>query len=136
MLVPSNLVKKFLSLPLSKWLKWNLMGHELKDHIRDWPERVAACCWWQWKWRNDTIFNNNTLPFVMKRSFLQRQLTEQALGWSQIQSHSQSSLYRMEIEVKWERPQISVVKLNVDGASKGNPGYAGAGCIIRDHNGQ
>ncbi|KAL0349756.1 UNVERIFIED_CONTAM: putative ribonuclease H protein [Sesamum radiatum] len=38
--------------------------------------------------------------------------------------------------VKWIKPDRGWFKLNTDGASKGNPGIAGAGGIIRNHLGQ
>jgi hypothetical protein len=33
---------------------------------------------------------------------------------------------------KWEPPPQGFIKLNYDGASKGNPGQAGAGGLFRD----
>lgn len=38
-------------------------------------------------------------------------------------------------EVKWEAPEIGWLKVNFDGASRGNPGNSGAGCIVRDNQG-
>ncbi|GLJ43509.1 hypothetical protein SUGI_0904790 [Cryptomeria japonica] len=38
-------------------------------------------------------------------------------------------------EVKWERPSKSYMNLNLDGASRRNPGRSGAGCVIQDHGG-
>ncbi|GAA0172943.1 hypothetical protein LIER_41426 [Lithospermum erythrorhizon] len=35
--------------------------------------------------------------------------------------------------IKWTPPPEFVYKLNTDGASKGNPGMAGCGGLIRDH---
>ncbi|XP_019259768.1 PREDICTED: uncharacterized protein LOC109237833 [Nicotiana attenuata] len=35
----------------------------------------------------------------------------------------------------WHKPPTGWVKLNIDGCSKGNPGSAGGGGLIRDHNG-
>ena len=37
--------------------------------------------------------------------------------------------------VKWLKPPANSIKLNSDGASKGNPGPAGGGFILRDHTG-
>lgn len=61
-LLPPSLSEKFFSLSMRKWLEWNLLGQYLKDWNREWPEIMAICCWWQWEWRNESIFNNNTLP--------------------------------------------------------------------------
>ncbi|PKI61873.1 hypothetical protein CRG98_017771 [Punica granatum] len=38
--------------------------------------------------------------------------------------------------IKWLYPPSSWVKLNTDGTSRGNPGAAGAGGLIRDDNGR
>ncbi|XP_059065053.1 uncharacterized protein LOC131857052 [Cryptomeria japonica] len=38
-------------------------------------------------------------------------------------------------QVKWEEPLNSFLKLNFDGASKGNPGRSGAGRVLTDQNG-
>ena len=37
-------------------------------------------------------------------------------------------------ECKWVSPPIGWKKLNFDGASRGNPGKVGLGCIIRSEN--
>lgn len=38
--------------------------------------------------------------------------------------------------IHWSAPPEQVVKLNTDGASRGNPGIAGAGGVIRDSTGK
>ncbi|XP_060182117.1 uncharacterized protein LOC132611756 [Lycium barbarum] len=40
------------------------------------------------------------------------------------------------LAVYWHKPSPNWIKLNVDGCSKGNPGSAGGGGIIRDHTGK
>lgn len=40
-----------------------------------------------------------------------------------------------EVTIKWEHPWEGWVKVNTDGASKGNPGQAGAGGLIRGDQG-
>lgn len=37
--------------------------------------------------------------------------------------------------IKWIKPNQGELKLNVDGASRGNPGLVGGGGILRDHEG-
>ena len=37
--------------------------------------------------------------------------------------------------IGWKYPAEDWIKLNVDGCSKGNPGRAGVGGVIRDHMG-
>lgn len=43
---------------------------------------------------------------------------------------------REEVFVRWMYPREGWVRLNTDGASKGNPGEAGAGGIIRGYRGE
>lgn len=34
---------------------------------------------------------------------------------------------------QWVPPEIDWIKINFDGAARGNSGQAGAGCVARDH---
>lgn len=48
------------------------------------------------------------------------------------------SAFHMPIKIKlitWQRPRLQWVKLNVDGAYKGNPRRAGGGCTFRNSHG-
>ena len=38
--------------------------------------------------------------------------------------------------IRWNKPDQGWFKLNSDGASQGNPGLAGRGGLIRDHDGK
>jgi len=38
--------------------------------------------------------------------------------------------------IGWSRPPVGFLKLNFDGASRGNPGLAGIGGVIRNHEGE
>ncbi|KAF5187370.1 hypothetical protein FRX31_023043 [Thalictrum thalictroides] len=42
---------------------------------------------------------------------------------------------KLRKECKWYPPEALVIKINCDGASKGNPGQAGLGCVFRDCHG-
>lgn len=48
-----------------------------------------------------------------------------ALSWSVLQVR--------KVYSEWVLPLEDCLKLNFDGASKGNPRPAGFGCVIRDH---
>lgn len=43
---------------------------------------------------------------------------------------------RQEVMVHWQYPSNGCVKLNTDETSKGNPGQAGAGGLIRGNQGE
>lgn len=40
------------------------------------------------------------------------------------------------IALEWTPHLVGMLKVNVDGASFGNPGLAGYGCVLRDSDGQ
>lgn len=48
---------------------------------------------------------------------------------------SYSTARRSEMDIHWVSPTPHRVKVNVDGTSRGNPGSAGCGCVIRSHEG-
>lgn len=43
---------------------------------------------------------------------------------------------RVERRIAWKKPEGSWLKLNTDGASRGNPGVATAGGVLRDEEGR
>ena len=55
---------------------------------------------------------------------------------NQTQPKVQKSIRSIAVQVRWIRPPIDWFKLNSDGASIGNPGKAGGGGLIRDHQGK
>ena len=46
-----------------------------------------------------------------------------------------STGFKKEILINWKSPPDGWLKLNIDGAVKGNPGPAGGGGLLRDHRG-
>ncbi|KAF9592147.1 hypothetical protein IFM89_012576 [Coptis chinensis] len=43
---------------------------------------------------------------------------------------------RRWVSLRWIPPPVGVLKLNIDGSSRGNPGAAGAGYVLRDWEGR
>ena len=42
------------------------------------------------------------------------------------------TLTKMVLEIRWIPPEYGWMKINVDGASKGNPGEAGCDGLVRE----
>lgn len=55
--------------------------------------------------------------------------------WGENDLQTSKSPARVQKYITWHGPEIGWYSLNCDGAAKGNPGPAGGGGIIRDHNG-
>lgn len=93
--------------------------------------------WWLWKWRNSRCFGRvadipvDQMGFIMSRVGLIRH----AFDREELEE-GRSKRRRVEIFVRWLHPDDGWVRLNTDGAAKGNPGAAGAGGIIRGHSGE
>lgn len=51
-------------------------------------------------------------------------------------SKVQKTRHIIAVQVCWNRPPVGWFKLNLDGASLGNPGKVIAGGLIRDHRGE
>lgn len=55
------------------------------------------------------------------------------LAWTEAAGPSaQSTPGRRLLQVGWIPPPASIIKVNVDGTSKGNPGRAAARCVLHD----
>lgn len=135
--LPPQFLSKFFSLPLKAWLEWNIVCKDITVLIANWPEKFAIICWQQWKMRNDSIFGNYSLPIHSRLSSIHHQFKELDLGCLGASTGNTGTPKRTrQIEIRWLPPPISFIKLNVDGASKGNPGRAAAGYVLRDHYGR
>ncbi|XP_070030420.1 uncharacterized protein [Nicotiana sylvestris] len=76
---------------------------------------------------------SNYLTLILRCQFPNLQLPQLWIDKCQYVEKLQLSIHSQA--VRWSKPDRGWVKLNVDGCSKGNPGLAGGGGIIRDHHG-
>lgn len=120
---------------MREWLEWNLFGKEFAQFWRDWPERMATAGWRQWKWWNQLLFRRDSIHTEAKLVWLHHLFMEQKVLGDQRQLAGHVSYSKKEIFVGWTPPPPGFIKVNVDGASKGNLGIAGCGCVLRNHEG-
>ena len=108
-----------------------------EDENEEWGRLFPIACWWLWKWRNERAFNSSPSIPVDQRSFILARVKQVALALDRgkvLQNHHPVS--RREVLVRWRHPEVGWVKLNTDGAAKGNPGAAGGGGLLRGHRGE
>eukprot|EP00253_Pinus_taeda_P031502 PITA_31502 len=130
---------------------------EILNHL--WNIIPGIVIWNIWKERNRRIFKNqsSTTEEIWIRMHSNLKETMHLKSWTKedlpTKDREQNILNNWKLELpqeiasqsamkgnnkenrKWMAPPANTYKLNFDGASKGNPGPAGYGGIIRDHKG-
>eukprot|EP00253_Pinus_taeda_P017843 PITA_17843 len=130
---------------------------DILNHL--WNHIPGIIVWNLWKERNRRIFKNQKMPTEevwnrvhsnLRETMLLKHWTEEDLpkkdneknildNWKlelpQGTTTQHESRSNDKEDKKWTAPPTNSYKLNFDGASKGNPGKAGFGGIIRNHKG-
>lgn len=117
------------------WLMRNLSAQKCGKGD-EWLRAFAMTCWWLWKWRNERIFNNNPRIPLDQGAFIMARCREVRMALEIEGSCLSSKRKREEVMIRWSYPREGWVKLNTDGAARGNPGPAGGGSIISGHRGE
>ncbi|XLS95417.1 hypothetical protein HN51_071425 [Arachis hypogaea] len=76
---------------------------------------------------------NYNLKLTLKSSLLSPHL--KSLFSSSSPTEAWYHFIRLQMLVRWVPPSEGAIKLNVDGSSRGNPGRAGCGGLLRDQDG-
>ena len=92
-------------------------------------DRNKLAVWSLWKHRNKVVFENVPINLSLHRICLNE---AREYFYCIVKSERQKQL--IFILVKWNKPLEQWFKLNMDGASSGNPGKAKGGGLIRDCN--
>lgn len=87
--------------------------------------------WNIWKSRNQFVFKGWS-----QNPSLAKIIINHALEFFFYVGPTKFLRIRVTNQVKWDRPNIGWMKLNIDGLSLGNPGIAGGGGVIRDWSGR
>lgn len=127
---------EIFSKPFLEWVTYNLKENN-QTWVEDWHIVFATTLWWVWKWRNLRCFNDNVdVPFD-QYAFLMARVGEikRAMVKEDLLLGKRKRGREM-IFVRWLTPRMGWVKLNTDGASRGNPGNAGCGGLIRGPGGE
>ncbi|KAF6159579.1 hypothetical protein GIB67_010001, partial [Kingdonia uniflora] len=103
-------------------------GSLMSPYLRDlWTGAVWGGSSQIWQACNNCLYEDlNFSLAIVKRQWLKRIQDCAALS---------TSLILLVKSCYWELPRIGEIKINTDGAAKGNPGKGGIGCIYRDCNG-
>lgn len=131
-LVPLRERQSFFRMSLLEWLYANLEGTS-GSRKRDWSTLFSMAVWWAWKWRCGNVFGENGKCRDRVR-FIKDMAIEVTKAHNLVAGGSQS-VARVERHIAWTKPPEGWVKVSTDGASRGNPGPAAAGGVIRDEDG-
>jgi len=132
-LVPAGKRREFFTQSLLEWLFANL-GDRRKTCESTWSTLFALSIWWAWKWRCGNIFGVQDKCRDRVR-FLKDLARETSMAHVIVRTLSGGHGERVERLIAWSKPEEGWWKLNTDGASRGNPGLASAGGVLRDEEG-
>lgn len=121
----------FYILDFNDWFKANLEGRFNKNANTKWATIWGTIIWFSWSWRNSSIFNDQfqypTNPQRIIANYISLYSSVNAI-FEDLMSNPGAQTHL----IKWVPPSNGIVKVNTDGASKGNGGAAGCGGLIRD----
>ena len=106
------------------------LSKSIIDGLPPWKLLYSFAIWHIWKSRNNYVFNGKPA-----NPRLAIEITNQAMEFMYCYSSSKAPNGRASKLVRWEKPPSGWTKLNMNGASLGNPGVAGCGGIMRDERG-
>ncbi|OMO76456.1 hypothetical protein COLO4_25560 [Corchorus olitorius] len=130
--LPADIALKALGMPPSldpflTWIDDNLLSVALISGV-EWRIVFAVTLWRLWTRRCDFVMKNEEVSLEVSPLLVNIMDTVKELMLALVNSKPAAV---KKFSVNWVSPEDGVVKLNVDGAAKGNPGVAGAGGLIR-----
>ncbi|CAL1397044.1 unnamed protein product [Linum trigynum] len=139
--VPSEMQQRFFSSNQQDWFRDNLMCSTSTTSGMEWPAFFSTASWLLWKNRTTAAFKG--IGAALTTHSLEHSIIARAKLWhdswvspSPLQNTRSQAVERTLANIGWTPPVEGWTTLNVDGASNGNPGPAGAGGLLRDHTGR
>ncbi|CAA7027590.1 unnamed protein product [Microthlaspi erraticum] len=131
-IVPRGKQQVFFAMSCMEWLFVDLNDNTATEN-GPWSTLFAIAVWWAWKWRCGNVFGDQTL-WRDRVKFVKDYAKEIFLvGEGSVPVETGSRHDRL---ISWTPPMLGWIKLNSDGASRGNPGLATAGGVLRDGDGK
>ncbi|KAL0006019.1 hypothetical protein SO802_013580 [Lithocarpus litseifolius] len=130
MKVPPCLSYTF-NLPLVNWLETNCTSGAVSEHLSlPWKIIFPMGLWHLWLARNNFLFKKGVIDTMIHIKCIKESAEFFSIG-----AKVRCNKMKKVIRVAWEKPPLGWMKLNSDGSALGNPGKAGGGGLIRDHQG-
>ncbi|CAJ2627891.1 unnamed protein product [Trifolium pratense] len=133
-LVPSNYITNFFSFNCREWIFDNINKKGFGASKDGWQTTFMTTCWLLWTWRNKSIFEDNfqrphdPIRVIQKYSMDIDHCTFRRV--LQIPQRNET------IYIGWKKPPEGWIKLNSDGACKGNNDISGCGGLFRNSDGR
>ena len=118
-----------LAATVFEWLYGNLQGTG-SDAELIWPTLFSIVVWWSWKWRCGYVFGE--VGKCRDRVSFVKGLASEVWMADQLTRNGAQLGLRTEQLIAWKPPRGEWLRLNTDGASRGNPGLATVGGALRD----
>ena len=115
---------------LEVWLKNNCLSEVRHKGSIPRCSLFLFAVWNLWKNKNKVVFENSIPSPTLDKACL-----DQAKEYYYCVIKAKQVASRVVIPIKWSNPLPGWHKLNIDGASLGNPGKAGGGGLIRNNEG-
>ncbi|CAA7025020.1 unnamed protein product [Microthlaspi erraticum] len=132
-IVPARRRQSFFEAPLLSWVYENL-GKDDEMGGYSWATVFAMSLWWGWKWRCWNVFGKQG-TCRDRVQFLKDRAREASTAHEKVRIQGRRG-ERVERQIAWVPPESGWWKMNTDGASRGNPGLATAGGVLRGANGE
>lgn len=132
-LLPLNLRVSFFAGSLSEWARANLECTEPLEHGMRWRDLWAIACHSLWRWRNKEVHDER----FIRPHHPSRHICLYAASYANLLQGLDVENVRASstIWVRWLPPVQHWVRLNTDGAARGQGGTAGCGGVLRDGDG-